>query len=490
MPDGSPLLGTSLRLPPANLEAEQALLGALLANNRAYDRVGAFLRPEHFVDPVHGAVFGAIQRRIEAGQLADAVTLRAEFEGSGLLDDVGGAGYLVRLLSAMVGIINAGDYARVIEDNWLRRQLIETGETIVNHAFGADPERDGRRILADADEALLALSGDRAGGSDGARDGQTVAGALMDNVRAAIARGGGLPGLTYGLHGMDRMTGGMRPGQYILVAGRPSMGKTSFGLRIVNGAADAGARVLFVSAEMMSEDVMAREVCAIAGLPLTAYTHGRVEGGDGRLRDMDRAEMDALGDAARRVGERAITWDDQSVTVQQIRARARQMQRRGGLDLIVIDYLGRLRASESVQRFGLNSIVTELSAGLKDLAKSLKVPVVVLAQLSRQVEQREDKTPLLSDLRDSGSLEQDADVVVFLYREHYYLIRSTPQKSAREKTADFDQRTQEWEARCHAARGKAVAIVAKQRQGRTGPVRLGWKDATAQFTDEETGGGD
>jgi replicative DNA helicase len=487
--------GSALPAPPANIEAEQALLGALLANGKAYDRVGGFLLPEHFADPLHGRIYGAIRRRIEAGQVADAVTLRAEWQAEiveGLPGGaVSGAAYIAQLVGCMVGIINAGEYGRVIHDAWLRRELVALGTCLVNdcHGEGEAPHRDARDILAAADESLLSLTAP-GGVVVGARDGQAVAGALMDNVMAAVARKGALPGLTFGLRGLDRMTGGMRPGQLILIGGRPSMGKTSMGLTVATGAAGAGARVLFVSAEMLSQDIMARAACAAAGLPLSAYPHAGIEGPDGRLRTLDPPEMDALADGARRLGDLSITWDDESVTIQAIRARARQMRRRGGLDAIVVDYLGRLRASESVQRFGLNSIVTELSAGLKDLAKSLGIPVVVLAQLSRQVEQREDKTPLLSDLRDSGSLEQDADVVIFLYREHYYLIRATPQKSGREKTADFDARMIEWEARCIAARGKAVAIVAKQRQGRTGPVRLGWQDATAQFTDDDTGGRD
>lgn len=493
MMDGLPssLLGGSLRLPPANMEAEQALLGALLANAKAYERVAGFLRAEHFVDPVHARIYSAIARRIEAGQLADPVTLRAEFEGEELEfaggAKVSGPEYLAQLLSCMVGIINAGEYGRVVEDMWLRRQLIEAGEVLVNRAHGAEPELDARQILARADAQLLGLAS--GGASAGVRDGAAVGQALMAEVAAAMARKGALPGLTYGLRGLDRMTGGLRPAQFVLVAGRPSMGKTSMGLRIALGAAEAGARVLFVSAEMRAQDILARGVCADAALPLTAYTHGAIEGADGRLQALNPAEVETMAESVRRLGGLPITWDDESVTVQAIRARARQMLRAkgGGLDLIVIDYLGRLRASEQVQRFGLNSIVTELSAGLKDMAKQLGVPVLVLSQLSREVERRDDKTPLLSDLRDSGSLEQDADVVIFLYRAHYYLTRGKPVRGAKEKKDAFDQRLLEWEEATEEARGKALAIVAKQRQGRTGPVRLRWSDATAQFSDDTDG---
>jgi replicative DNA helicase len=489
----------ALRLPPANVEAEQALLGAILANNKAYERVAEFLRPEHFADPLHGRIYAAIQRRIEAGQLADAVSIRPEFEAeqveqrgeNGKITTVTGAVYLARLLRAMVGVINAGEYGRVIHDAWLRRGVIEVAEELINRCHGrAEPAQEGRQILAWGDEALLALAEDRR--ESGLRDGAAVGDAILREVQAAMQREGGLAGLTWGLRGLDRMTGGLRPGQFVLIAGRPSMGKTSMALRISIGAAEAGARVLFVSAEMRAQDVLARAVVARAGLPLSAYTRGgvEVEGPEGkRFRRLRQEEFDRLHAATREMAALPMMFDDESVTVQQIRARARMMQRArgGGLDLIVVDYLGRLRASETVQRFGLNSIVTELSAGLKDLARQLGVPVVVLSQLSREVEKRDDKTPLLSDLRDSGSLEQDADVVIFLYRAHYYLVRAEPKRGAREKQEAYDARMFEWNEAMRREKGHATAIIAKQRQGPTGPVRLRWNDETAQFFDEEGG---
>lgn len=493
------LLGSPLRLPPANLEAEQALLGAILANNKAYERVAEFLLPVHFADPLHGRIYAAIQRRIEAGQLADAVSLRVEFEAEeveqrredGKVETVKGAVYLARLLRAMVGLLNAGEYGRVIHDAWLRRQVIEVGEQLVNRCYGqGEDPLDGKQILAWGDEELLKLAQDRGGGS--LRDGVAVGDAVLREVEAAMRREGGLAGLTWGLRGMDRMTGGLRPGQFVLVAGRPSMGKTSMGLCIALGAARTGARVLFVSAEMRAQDVLARAACAEAALPLSAYTRGvvEVETAEGkRFRRLDQAEFQRLYQATRSLGGLPTYWDDEAVTVQAIRARARTLQRQkgGGLDLIVVDYLGRLRSSERARSFGLNSVVTELSAELKDMAKQLGVPIVVLSQLSRQVEQRDDKTPLLSDLRDSGSLEQDADVVVFLYRAHYYLVRGEPKRGAKERGEAFDARMFEWNEAMRREKGRATAIIAKQRQGPTGPVRLRWDDEAARFSDDDGG---
>jgi replicative DNA helicase len=489
MPEG--LFANSLRLPPANLEAEQALLGALLANPRAYDKVGGFLLPKHFADPLHERIFAAIQRRVEAGQVADAVTLRADFA----IEDVeiggeriAGSAYLARLLSAMVGIINAGDYGRTIHDTWLRRELIAIGEDAVNLAHGAEPDLDARGILARVDESLLGLA-DRTG-AGALRDGHQVGQALMASLDAAIASDGGLAGATYGLRGLDRMTGGMRDTHLILIAGRPSMGKTAMARAVAIGAARAGKRGLFVSAEMQSHDVLAFAACGEAGLPISAYTRGGVEDREAPngWRRITSDERLRIGHAAAELARLPIAWDDESVTVQAIRARARQMMRAKGpgLDFIVVDYLGRLRASERAQKFGRVEIVTEISNGLKAMAKELGVPVVVLSQLSRDVEKRDDKTPNLADLRDSGALEQDADVVIFLYREHYYLIRNKPVRRDREKKDDYALRCDEWRERVRATQGRAIAIVAKQRMGAIGPVRLRFSDTAAQFSDDNT----
>ena len=234
----SPLLGLSQRLPPSNVQAEQALLGALLANNRAYERVSEFLAPEHFADPIHGRIFQAIARRIEAGQLADAVTLKAEFEHSGVLEEVGGTAYLAQLLTAMVGIINAGEYGRAVHDAWLRRQLIDIGETVVNNAFGADAELDGAQQIEAAEHSLFQLA------TDGAVAGGfvTFERALTEAIHGAeraFKRAGHVSGLTTGLRDLDAKMGGLHPSDLVILAGRPGMGKTSLATKIAFGAAKA-----------------------------------------------------------------------------------------------------------------------------------------------------------------------------------------------------------------------------------------------------------
>jgi replicative DNA helicase len=486
--NGEDLLGVSLRQPPANLEAEQALLGALLANNKAYDRVAdAGLRVEHFADPVHGAVFHAVQQRIEAGQLVDVVTLRTELEGSGQLDEVGGARYLAELLSAMVGIINAGEYARVIRDLWIRRQLIELGEQLVNRGFGAEPEHDAAAQLALAEGALYALGEGRAGEAT-VMSSTDAAEAALRQMQAARAAKGGLVGLTYGYRALDRMTGGLRGTQFVVVGARPAMGKTALAAGIAVGAARVGGRVLFVSCEMDAPSVAARLVAAQARMPLSAVLRGGVEEEtpEGRrFRQITDREADAIGEAVRQVGLLPITFDAlSSPTVAQVRNRARRLKRRGGLDLVVVDYLGLMRASDSARRQNRNIEVSEISQGLKALAVELNVPVVALSQLSREVEKRDDKTPVMSDLRDSGSLEQDADLIMFLYREHYYLKQHPPVRRQKEKVEDFELRQEEWSKALERSQGRAELFVSKQRQGPTGRVRLRFADHLTWFFDE------
>ena len=233
----SPLLGLSQRLPPANIQAEQALLGALLANNRAFERVADFLQPEHFADPVHGRIYQAIARRVDAGNLADAITLKAEFEHAGVLDEVGGVAYLGQLLSAMVGIINAGEYGRAIYDAWMRRQLIDIGETVVNNAFGAEPELDGRKQVEVAEQSLFDLTNDTsAGGFVSFERALTNA---IEGAERAFHRTGHVSGLTTGLRDLDAKTGGMHPSDLLILAGRPGMGKTALATKIAFGAARA-----------------------------------------------------------------------------------------------------------------------------------------------------------------------------------------------------------------------------------------------------------
>lgn len=481
----------ALRPPPASLEAEQALLGALLRNNKALDRVPD-LEARHFADAIHGHIFNAIKRRVDAGRLADAVTLRAEMAEDAVLDEVGGTAYLAQLLGSMVSIVNASEYGKMIRDAWLRREIIDRCHVAMERAFGADAqELHAGDILGALDAEVAELSREGATG-DAPRESAAVADQVMQEFQRAVERRGGLAGVTSGYAGIDRMTGGFMPGQLILIGARPAVGKTALSAGMATRSAAAGTRTLYISAEMLAQQVLARAVSAVADLPLTALLRAGMDDEMGRWQHLEGNSPEAhrLANAARRLKGLPLHWDDAARnTAASIRQKARAMRRRGGLDLIVVDYLGRLQPSQRASGFKNRVIeIGELARDLKMLAMEMQVPVVLLSQLSRSLESREDKRPVLSDLRDSGEIEQEADVVMFLYREHYYLVNGRPTKRGNEKAESFDARLDEWSRALAASAGKGEVIIAKQRQGPTGPVRLRFQDSRAWFFDDDAMG--
>ena len=429
----SPLLGLSQRLPPSNVQAEQSLLGALLANNRAYERVSEFLAPEHFVDPIHGRIYQAIVRRIENGQLADGVTLKAEFEHSGVLEEVGGTAYLAQLLGAMVGIINAGEYGRTIHDAWLRRQLIDVGETVVNNAFGADPELDGTQQIEAAEHSLFKLA------TDGAVAGGfvSVERALAEAIRSAeraFKRVGHVSGLTTGLRDLDAKMGGLHPSDLVILAGRPGMGKTSLATKIAASA----AKSLLADARATDPNATAKATVAIFSLEMSAdqlatrllSEEARVSSDRIRRGDVSQRDFDKFVQVSRDVQSLPIEIDDTpAITLSALRTRARRLKRTKGLALVVVDHIQLMRPAAGSRPENRVQEMGQLTQGLKAIAKELSVPVLALSQLSRAVETREDRRPQLSDLRESGTIEQDADVVMFLYRHEYYLARAAARRA-------------------------------------------------------------
>jgi replicative DNA helicase len=485
----SPLLGISQRLPPANMQAEQALLGALLANNKAYERVSDFLAPEHFVQPEHGRIYQAISRRIEAGQLADAVTLRAEFEHSGILDELGGAAYLAQLLSVMVGVINAGEYGRAIHDAWIRRQLIDLGETVVNRAFGADPELDGTTQIEAAEQELYELA------TRGATDGGFISfeRALTDallGAERALKSAGRVRGQTTGLRDLDKKMGGLHPSDLVVLAGRPGMGKTALATKIAFGAAralvadaraDAPAgrtkpNVAFFSLEMSAEQLATRLLAEEAEI-----TSDRIRRGDIGQKDFDRFVA-----VTREIAALPISIDDTpAITLSAMRTRARRLKRTKGLALVVVDYLQLMRPAAGTKPENRVLEISQITQGLKAIAKELAVPVLALSQLSRAVEAREDKRPQLSDLRESGTIEQDADAVLFLYREAYYLQHRQPKESAFESNDKYLQAREKWDADMRRVHNKAELIIEKQRHGPTGVVELFFDPSLTRFADPD-----
>ncbi len=490
----APLLGLSQRLPPSNLQAEQALLGALLANNKAYERVSDFLLPEHFADPIHGRIFQAIARRVDQGQLADAITLKAEFEHSAVLDEVGGTAYLAQLLSAMVGIINAGEYGRAVHDAWMRRELIEIGETLVNNAFGAEPELDGKNQLEAAEQSLFNL------GANGVAEGGfvTFERALTDalvTAERAFHQPGGVTGLTTGLRDLDKKTGGMHPSDLIILGGRPGMGKSALATKIAYSAAKAQ----LMAARALGPDVAPKAAVALFSLEMSSEQlatrllseESRISGDRIRRGDIGQKDFDRFVAVSREIGSLPLMIDDTpAITMSALRTRCRRLKRTKGLALVVVDYLQLMRPSAGTRPDNRVQEISQISQGLKALAKELEVPVLALAQLSRSVESREDKRPQLSDLRESGSIEQDADMVMFIYRDEYYLQQRAPKQLAFDNDEKFHGAVEKWQRDMEAVHNRAEVLIEKQRHGPTGKIDLFFEGEFTRFADLDLEHGD
>jgi replicative DNA helicase len=474
-----------LREPPHNFEAEQALLGAILVNNAAYQRVAEFLKAEHFADPLHGKLFDSLSKLIERGQVVSAVTLKTYVEHDEDMKTVGGSAYLAQLASASVHVIDAGAFGRAIHDLYLRRQLIDLGEGVVNGAFAGDVDETALQQIEVAEKKLydLATTGQTEGGFKSFRISLTEA---MVAAEAAYHRAGQLNGVATGLFQLDQLLGGLHRSDLIILAARPAMGKsalvTNIGFNaakayreeIVDGAPKVvdGAVVGFFSLEMSAEQLATRMLSEQAELPSEKIRKG----------ELISADFDRVLNISRELEHLNFFIDDTpALSIAGLRTRARRLKRTHGLGLIIVDYLQLLAPSGKTRQENRVQEVSEITRGLKTLAKELDVPVIALSQLSRAVEQREDKRPLLADLRESGSIEQDADVVMFIYRDDYYLMREEPKRRDNETNEHFNQRVDDWKQRCEQNYGKAEVIIAKQRHGPTGVVRLSFEGQFTKF---------
>ena len=468
------------RTPPHNYEAEQGLLGALLVNNAAYERVGDFLRPEHFADPAHGRIFAAVGKLVERGQIANPVTLKALFDQDGALAEVGGAHYLVKLAASVVAIVNAEDYGRTVHDLYLRRQLIAVGEDMVNDAHKHELETSGKGQIEIAEQKLFTLAE-----TDSAERGFLTFGqALTSSIEMAekaYKRDGKLTGVPTGLIEMDRLLGGLHPSDLLVLAARPAMGKTALACNMAFNAAvqsvdDPEAErfvVAFFSLEMSAEQLATRILAEQIEVPSEKIRRG----------ELNESDFRRLVQASQRLERTPIFIDDTpAITVTALRTRARRLKRQHGLDLVVVDYLQLLRGSAGTKSENRVQEISDITRSLKAVAKELNVPVLALSQLSRAVEQREDKRPQLADLRESGSIEQDADVVMFIFREEYYLARSEPSRRADESDDKFHDRVEAWQERCNQVYGLAEVIVGKQRHGPTGSIKLQFDGPTTKFS--------
>ncbi|MFN3351182.1 replicative DNA helicase [Pseudorhodoplanes sp.] len=468
------------RVAPHNIEAEQALLGAILVNNEAYYRVSDFLESQHFFEPIHQKIFELASQLIRAGKVASPVTLKTFLPGD---LDIGGltvSQYLARLAAEATTVINAQDYGRTIYDLSVRRSLIVIGEDMVNEAYDAPVDFEPAKQIEEAERRLyeVAESGRYEGGFQAFSQALTTA---VDMAAKAYQRDGKLSGIATGLHDLDSKMGGLQHSDLIIVAGRPGMGKTALATNIAYNVAKAwqgevrpdghittvnGGIVGFFSLEMSAEQLATRIIAERTGIPSSTIRRGGIS----------EQDFELIRDVSLELQNMKFFVDETGgLSIAQLAARARRLKRQRGLDLLVIDYIQLLQGSGRRGQENRVQEITEITTSLKALAKELSVPVIALSQLSRQVESRDDKRPQLSDLRESGSIEQDADVVLFVYREEYYLQNKEPRPGTEEYT--------KWQIEMAAVHGKAEVIIGKQRHGPTGTVQLQFDGSVTRFSD-------
>jgi replicative DNA helicase len=479
-----PAAEPAFRSPPHNIEAEQALLGAILVNNEAFYRVSDFLEPRHFFEPIHQQIYELATGLVRAGKIATPVTLKtflpADFDVAGLSVNQ----YLARLAAEATTIINAEDYGRTIYDLSVRRDLITIGEEMVNSAYDAPVDSTPLSHIEDAERKLYQIAEVGRYDSGFQRFAQALTTAV-DMAAHAYQRDGGLSGLATGLTDLDSRMGGLQPSDLIILAGRPGMGKSALATNIAYNIAKAwngelrpdghmatinGGIVGFFSLEMSAEQLATRIIAEQTGIPSNKIRRGAI----------DEADFEKIKDMSIELQNLPFYLDETGgLSVGQLAARARRLKRQRGLDLLVIDYLQLLQGSSQRASESRVQEITEITTRLKALAKELNIPILALSQLSRQVESRDDKRPQLSDLRESGSIEQDADVVMFLFREEYYHQMRKPTEANREKFA-------EWLAEGERVEGRAEVIIGKQRHGPTGTVELHYEGAVTRFSNLDT----
>jgi replicative DNA helicase len=467
------------RSAPHNIEAEQSLLGAILVNNDAFYRVSDFLEPKHFLEPIHQTIYETTGSLIRMGKVATPVTLKTFVPADTDLGGMTVGQYLARLAAEATTIINAQDYGRTIYELALRRDLIRIGEDMVNVAYDAPVDFAPRAQIEDAERRLyeLAESGRYDGGFQGFSQAMKVA---LDMAANAYQRDGKLSGTATGLRDLDAKMGGLQRSDLIIVAGRPGMGKTALATNIAYNVAKAyesqvqadgtmkavnGGVVGFFSCEMSAEQLATRILAEQTGISSSLIRRGGIT----------QNEFDKIRDYTIELQHLPLFVDETGgLSISQLTARARRLKRQKGLDLIVVDYIQLLQGSGKRGNDNRVQEVTEITTSLKALAKELNIPVIALSQLSRQVESRDDKHPQLSDLRESGSIEQDADVVMFVYREEYYLQNKEPKPGTEEHA--------KWLVEMDNAHGRAEVIIAKQRHGPTGTVPLQFEGQFTRFS--------
>lgn len=473
-PKPDPVTG---KLPPHNFEVEMGLLAAILANNRVLERFMDVVQPHHFADSRHHRIYQEARKLVDAGKQANAFTLKNVFETTGELAEIGGTAYLAELQAAAVTIINARDYALLIVELWQRRRMIEIAQEMMERAHYVDHDTPAVAHVAEMEHALGELQDSAHGGET---SGSTLeqAGAQMLDAYAIAAASGGLIGIPTGLKAIDKAMGGLEGSNLYVIGARPSMGKTALVTRIAENVAIDGEHVLFFQLEMSAMQIARRMAAARAGINIMEVKRARLDGEPWRR----------LVDAESEIRRLPITIVDKAgMGVAQIRARARRAKRQGRLGLIIVDHLTLMSAPPEIEKQGMVVKTGYNSGQLKRLAKDLDVPVILLCQLNRANENREDKMPQLADLRWAGEIEQDADVVMFVHRESYYLKRTEPARKQGEDGTKYDERHLQWSQAVAAHEGKAQLFFAKQRDAAVTVEHLAFDEATARFSNQ---GGD
>lgn len=476
VPEAGP--GAGLEALPHNIEAEQQLLGAILINNDVFDRISSLVKAEHFYEPVHARIFEVASARIVKNALASPVTLKAFLEEDAGLKELGGPAYLVRLAGAAISAFAARDYAQMIYDLAVRRELIALGRDIAARAAKVDIASEPKEQIVEAEQRLYKL-GEQGTAEKGFQSFLKAVTDAVNVANAAYQRDGGLAGVSTGLIDLDKKLGGLHRSDLLILAGRPSMGKTSLATNIAFNVAKAykrgrlhdgsegavnGGVVGFYSLEMSAEQLAARILSEASEVPSEQIRRG----------DMTEGEFRRFVEAAKALEACPLYIDDTpALPISQLAARARRLKRTHGLDVLVIDYLQLVKGTGRGEANRVQE-VSEITQGLKAIAKELDIPVIALSQLSRQVENREDKRPQLSDLRESGSIEQDADVVMFVYRDEYYREREKPGDDNLEAMA-------KWQEAMERVHGKAEVIIGKQRHGPIGTVELSFEGRFTRF---------
>ena len=463
---------------PQNIEAEQSLIGSVLFDNKVLEDLPTNFATRHFFDPLHASIFDACIFLIDNGRLADPLTLKSYLKQDDLQRDIDIEKYLSELREGVVSLSKAKFYAEEIRNCYVRRSLIRIGDELINKSVNPTLDITPDQEISNTEEQLYNLA-EKDQINSGPLDFKSVLASATNQINEAYNRKGKLSGIDTGFSGLNRQLGGLNKSDLLVLAGRPAMGKTALATNIGFNAAkssklEKNESILIFSLEMSAEQLAQR----ILAEQSTIDSHKLRSG------DLNETEFSKLVSTQNDILNLPFFIDDTpAISVGQIASRARRLKRTHGLSVIIIDYIQLIQGSKASEAQGRVQEVSNITRGLKSLAKELNVPILALSQLSRAVEQREDKRPILADLRESGSIEQDADVVMFVYREEYYLDKSEPTQRDNENQESFNERFLKWQDRRNMAEGKAEIIISKQRHGPTGIVQVQFEAKFTRFMD-------